>query len=194
MTNKSSLLHDTEVFFGLLIIGIFLLMSVWHMGHLLDTDSSGVSTSLSCEMSFFLVLSVFLRMWVRFNPLNTLSMTTNKVFVCGLLILSVFLHTWVRYRVARMHRVPYLCRSFFAKEPYNSRLFGGKKPATYGILCMFATLYIGRCCRNTGLCSRNTGIFCRNAPVCGLLILIVFNRMWVRYRGPCAEGHVQRAM
>ena len=34
------------------------------------------------------------------------------------------------YRVTRMHRVPYLYRSFSAKEPYNWWLFCGRKPAT----------------------------------------------------------------
>ena len=34
---------------------------------------------------------------------------------------------WDRlYEVAYMHRMPYLCRSFSAKEPYISWLFGGK--------------------------------------------------------------------
>ena len=79
------------------------LMSVRHIGYLWDTHSSAVSTSWSCEKSFFLVLSLFLRVWVRFNSLNlthiqrkTQSMTANKVLFCGSLILSLFLRTWVR--------------------------------------------------------------------------------------------------
>ena len=34
------------------------------------------------------------------------------------------------YRVAKMHRVPYLPRSLSAKEPYNEWLFCEKRPAT----------------------------------------------------------------
>ena len=36
------------------------------------------------------------------------------------------------YRVAKTHRMPYLCRSFSAKELYNQWLFCGKWPASYG--------------------------------------------------------------
>jgi len=42
--------------------------------------------------------------------------------------------------VAKMHRAPYLSRSLSAKKPYNEWLFGGKRPATYGSLCIYATL------------------------------------------------------
>ena len=45
------------------------------------------------------------------------------------------------YRVSKMHRMPYLYRSLSAKEPYNSWLLCGEKPATKGMLCIFATLY-----------------------------------------------------
>jgi len=34
------------------------------------------------------------------------------------------------YRVAKTHRMPYLYRSFSAKEPYNLWLFCEKGPAT----------------------------------------------------------------
>jgi len=37
--------------------------------------------------------------------------------------------------------MPYLYKSFPAKEPYNQWLFCGKWPATQGILCICATLY-----------------------------------------------------
>jgi len=46
------------------------------------------------------------------------------------------------YRVAKTHRMPYLYRSFSAKEPYNQWLICEKWPATWGILSVFATLYI----------------------------------------------------
>jgi len=46
-----------------------------------------------------------------------------------------------QYRVATTHRMPYLYRSFSAKEPYNQWLF----PATSHILCIFATLYMIIC-------------------------------------------------
>ena len=36
----------------------------------------------------------------------------------------------VQYRVAKTHRMPYLFRSFSAKEFYNSWLYCGKRPAT----------------------------------------------------------------
>ena len=35
-----------------------------------------------------------------------------------------------RYRVAKTHRMPYLYKSFSAKEPYNQWLFCGKRTAT----------------------------------------------------------------
>jgi len=44
------------------------------------------------------------------------------------------------YRVAKTQRMPYLYRSFFAKEPSYYWLFCGKWPATWGILWVFATL------------------------------------------------------
>jgi len=47
------------------------------------------------------------------------------------------------YRVAKMHRLPYLYRSFSAKEPCNWWFCCGKRPATYGILCIFATPQLG---------------------------------------------------
>ena len=37
---------------------------------------------------------------------------------------------WMAYRVAKMHRMPYLCRSYSVKEPYNWWFFCGKRPAT----------------------------------------------------------------
>jgi len=37
--------------------------------------------------------------------------------------------------------MPYLYRSFSAKELYNKWLFGEKRPASQGILWVFATLY-----------------------------------------------------
>ena len=48
-------------------------------------------------------------------------------------------HTF--YRVATRHRIPYLYRSLSATELYNYWFFSGKRPATQGILCVFATLY-----------------------------------------------------
>jgi len=45
------------------------------------------------------------------------------------------------YRVAKTHRMPYLWRSFSAKEPCDLWLFFAKWPATKGILWVFATLY-----------------------------------------------------
>ena len=41
----------------------------------------------------------------------------------------------------KTHEIPYLCRLLSAKEPCNWWLFCGKRPATKGILCIFATLY-----------------------------------------------------
>jgi len=35
-----------------------------------------------------------------------------------------------RKTVAKMHRIPYLLRSIFTKEPYNWWLFWKKRPAT----------------------------------------------------------------
>jgi len=52
-----------------------------------------------------------------------------------------FLENRCEYRVAKMHRMPYLYRSLPAKEPCTSWLFCGKRPATQGILCIFATMY-----------------------------------------------------
>ena len=56
----------------------------------------------------------------------------------------MYIMTWVMqewYRVAKRHRMPYLCRSLSAKEPYNYWLFWGNRPANYGILRIFATSY-----------------------------------------------------
>jgi len=39
-------------------------------------------------------------------------------------------HTTTHYRMAEIHRMPYLYRSWFAKEPCNSWLFCEKRPAT----------------------------------------------------------------
>ena len=44
-------------------------------------------------------------------------------------------------QVVKTHRMPYLYRSFSAKEPCNQWLLCGKRPATWGILCIIATLY-----------------------------------------------------
>jgi len=53
-------------------------------------------------------------------------------------------HEWLKsYRVAKTHRMPYLYRSFSAKEPYNYWLFCGTWPATQGILWVFVNLYAG---------------------------------------------------
>ena len=38
------------------------------------------------------------------------------------------------YRVAKRHKMPYLCKSLSAKKPYNLWLFGGKRLAIWGIL------------------------------------------------------------
>ena len=46
----------------------------------------------------------------------------------------------IRYRVGEAHRMPYLYKLFSAKEPYNWWLFCGKRPATQGILCLYAIL------------------------------------------------------
>jgi len=54
----------------------------------------------------------------------------------------------IGYRVAKTHRIPYLCRSFSEKETYNEWLFCGKKPTSYGILRVFATLYTVHLARN----------------------------------------------
>jgi len=48
----------------------------------------------------------------------------------------------VEYSAAKMRRIPYLYRSFPAIEPYNSWLFCGKRPATEGTSCIFATMYV----------------------------------------------------
>ena len=45
------------------------------------------------------------------------------------------------YTLAKMHRMPYLHRSFSAQKPYRLWFFCGKRPATEGILCIFATVY-----------------------------------------------------
>ena len=52
-----------------------------------------------------------------------------------------FIHCCGRglYRVAKTHRMPYLYRSFSAKEPYNQWLFCEKRPEK-DILRVFATL------------------------------------------------------
>jgi len=44
------------------------------------------------------------------------------------------------YRVAKMHRMSDIYRSFSVEESYNQCLFRGKRPARYGILCIFTTL------------------------------------------------------
>ena len=44
--------------------------------------------------------------------------------------------------MAKTHKMPYLCRSFSANEPYNQWLFYEKRPASSGILCVFATLQL----------------------------------------------------
>jgi len=46
-----------------------------------------------------------------------------------------------KYWEAQNHRMPYIYRSFSAKEPWNWWLFCGKWPATSGILWFFATLH-----------------------------------------------------
>jgi len=48
----------------------------------------------------------------------------------------------VLYRVAKTHRMPYLCKSFSVKQPDIQWLFCKKRPATEGIVCVFATLYV----------------------------------------------------
>jgi len=47
-----------------------------------------------------------------------------NALLCGCLLMHV------RYRVAKMHRMPHLCRSFSAEEPYNQWLFCGNSLAT----------------------------------------------------------------
>ena len=44
------------------------------------------------------------------------------------------------YRVAKTHTMHYVHRSFFAKKPYNKWLICKKRPATEGVMCIFATL------------------------------------------------------
>jgi len=39
-----------------------------------------------------------------------------------------------------MQRMRSLYRSIFAKEPYGSWIFPGKRPATYGFLCIFVNM------------------------------------------------------
>jgi len=58
-------------------------------------------------------------------------------------------HTFPPNRVAWSHRMPYLHRSFSAKEPNNQWHFCEKWLATEGILWVFATLYEVRMCRST---------------------------------------------
>jgi len=61
-------------------------------------------------------------------------------------VFVVYMWGWLSncetYRVVQTHRMPYLYRSFSAKEPYNSWLFCEKWPATWSILWVFATLYV----------------------------------------------------
>jgi len=44
------------------------------------------------------------------------------------------------HRVAKMQRIPSLYRSFSVIEPYDEWLFCGERPATEGMLCIFAAL------------------------------------------------------
>jgi len=46
-----------------------------------------------------------------------------------------------QYRVAKRHSTPDLYRVLSGKEPCNQWLFCGKRPATSGMPCIFATLY-----------------------------------------------------
>ena len=49
--------------------------------------------------------------------------------------------TFDLYRVAKMHRMPYLHRSYSAEQPYGWRLFCGKRSATYGIVSLYHLMY-----------------------------------------------------
>ena len=57
----------------------------------------------------------------------------------GVLPSSMSAHTL--YRVAKRHTIPDLYRSLCAKKSCSYWLFCGKRPASYDILCLFATLY-----------------------------------------------------
>jgi len=46
------------------------------------------------------------------------------------------------YRVAKTHTMPHLYWSFVVKDPYDWWLFCREWPATWGILCVVATLYL----------------------------------------------------
>ena len=66
---------------------------------------------------------------------NSTTLRTNSGSMVGTLYA-------VEYSAAKMRRIPYLYRSFPAIEPYNSWLFCGKRPATEGTSCIFATMYV----------------------------------------------------
>jgi len=74
----------------------------------------------------------------------------NSCLFCGrdlqLELRMPLLLIWLRdmhfyCRVVIIRRMPYLYRLFCAREPYDSYLFFEKTPATWSILCIFATLY-----------------------------------------------------
>jgi len=48
-------------------------------------------------------------------------------------------------RMAKKHGISHLYRLFSTKKPYNQWLFCGTRIATYGILCIFATLSLLPC-------------------------------------------------
>ena len=68
--------------------------------------------------------------------------TRTHLCVCVLFTHTHTYHSWQEwfYRVAKMHRMSYLYRSFSAEEPYKWWLFCEKRTANWGILCIFATL------------------------------------------------------
>jgi len=108
---------------------------------LLQIASWGAQKSFLCvrivsvcpENSFCVYVNVHVYIWVFIYLYVSVSRNYylgGKVSCRVNGVCSVVGYGFMLYKMANMHRMPYLYRSFPAKEPYNSWLFRGKIPAT----------------------------------------------------------------
>jgi len=73
--------------------------------------------------------------------MHTHAYTFTYIYTHSYTFIHIQIHAFQGFRVAKTPRMPYVYRLFSSKEPYNLWLICGKRPTTWGILCIFATLY-----------------------------------------------------
>jgi len=114
---------------------------------------------------------IYIYMYIHINLYSYIYVYTYNLYksMCTYIytyILYMCIHViWpnVHYRMTKRHWMPYLCRSLFAKEPYDYWLFCRNWSSTESILWVFANLYFSYVSQLSEL--RPPFDWCRHQPV-----------------------------